>query len=205
MAEKADWGLGAPGGARLKNGETPHAKRKGDIQFAPSFGAVFGLRSQPGQIPRSVPSASVCTPVAPLGIPLLSLEFGAFLFLQSVVSHPARAFYTLYPWNDEDAEKRTLRRVLFASVLTRCDTMSVMQKPCLAVLVASLLVCPAFAQQTPTGNGYFGSGFTGGRWEGRVFRHNTVVSNVDVNRVPQYLRGPHGGSGGKGSESRVQP
>ena len=33
------------------------------------------------------------------------------------------------------------------------------------------------------GNGYFGSGFTGGRWEGRVFRHNTVVSNVDVNRV----------------------
>jgi len=33
------------------------------------------------------------------------------------------------------------------------------------------------------GNGYFGSGFTGGRWVGNVFHHNTVVSNVDVNRV----------------------
>jgi hypothetical protein len=29
------------------------------------------------------------------------------------------------------------------------------------------------------GNGYFGSGFTGGRWDGKVFRHNTVISNVD--------------------------
>ena len=33
------------------------------------------------------------------------------------------------------------------------------------------------------GNGYFGSGFTGGRWEGRVFRHNTVITNVDVRNV----------------------
>lgn len=33
------------------------------------------------------------------------------------------------------------------------------------------------------GNGYFGTGFTGGRWEGNVFRHNTAVSNVDVHTV----------------------
>ena len=33
------------------------------------------------------------------------------------------------------------------------------------------------------GNGYFGSGFTGGRWDGRVFRHNTAISNVDVHNV----------------------
>ena len=33
------------------------------------------------------------------------------------------------------------------------------------------------------GNGYFGSGFNGGRWEGRVFRHNTVISNVDRKNV----------------------
>jgi hypothetical protein len=33
------------------------------------------------------------------------------------------------------------------------------------------------------GNGYFGAGFTGGRWEGRVFRHNTAISNVDRNNV----------------------
>jgi WXXGXW repeat (2 copies) len=33
------------------------------------------------------------------------------------------------------------------------------------------------------GNGYFGTGFTGGRWEGEVFRHNTAVSHVDVRNV----------------------
>ena len=33
------------------------------------------------------------------------------------------------------------------------------------------------------GNGYFGSGFTGGRWEGKVFKHNTAISNVDVRNV----------------------
>ena len=33
------------------------------------------------------------------------------------------------------------------------------------------------------GNGYFGTGFTGGRWEGKVFRHNTAISNVDVRNV----------------------
>jgi hypothetical protein len=33
------------------------------------------------------------------------------------------------------------------------------------------------------GNGYFGTGFTGGRWEGGVFRHNTAVSIVDTKNV----------------------
>src|ERR1700729_1535401 len=33
------------------------------------------------------------------------------------------------------------------------------------------------------GNGYFCSGFTGGRWEGGVFRHNTAISTVDRNNV----------------------
>jgi len=33
------------------------------------------------------------------------------------------------------------------------------------------------------GNGYFGAGFTGGRWEGNVFKHNTVISNVDPHAV----------------------
>jgi len=29
------------------------------------------------------------------------------------------------------------------------------------------------------GNGYFGTGFKGGHWEGNVFQHNTAVSKVD--------------------------
>ncbi|HLJ45280.1 MAG TPA: YXWGXW repeat-containing protein [Bryobacteraceae bacterium] len=33
------------------------------------------------------------------------------------------------------------------------------------------------------GNGYFGTGFTGGRWDGKVFRHNTAIANVDVHNV----------------------
>jgi hypothetical protein len=33
------------------------------------------------------------------------------------------------------------------------------------------------------GNGYFGSGFTGRRWDGGRFLHNTVISNVDRDRV----------------------
>lgn len=33
------------------------------------------------------------------------------------------------------------------------------------------------------GNGYFGTGFTGGRWIGNVFHHNTAISNVDGRNV----------------------
>ena len=33
------------------------------------------------------------------------------------------------------------------------------------------------------GNGYFGAGFTGGRWVGNVFHHNTVITNVDIHNV----------------------
>lgn len=33
------------------------------------------------------------------------------------------------------------------------------------------------------GNGYSGSGFTGGRWDGNVFMHNAAVSKVDHNVV----------------------
>ena len=33
------------------------------------------------------------------------------------------------------------------------------------------------------GNGYFGSGFSGGRWESGVFKHNTAISNVDTRSV----------------------
>jgi len=33
------------------------------------------------------------------------------------------------------------------------------------------------------GHGYFGEGYGGGRWEGRTFRYNTAVSNVNRNAV----------------------
>lgn len=60
------------------------------------------------------------------------------------------------------------------------------------------------------GNGYFGSGFTGGRWDGSVFRHNTAVSNVDSNSVHNTYRdtsvvkevkGPNHAFNGKGGSS----
>ena len=55
--------------------------------------------------------------------------------------------------------------------------------------------------------GYFGSGFNGGRWEGSVFRHNTVISNVDRNNVHntyedrsavREIKGPNHAFNGKG-------
>jgi hypothetical protein len=63
------------------------------------------------------------------------------------------------------------------------------------------------------GNGYPGSGFTGGRWEGGVFRHNTIVSNVDRNRVHntyedrsavREIKGPNHAFNGKGG-IKAQP
>jgi hypothetical protein len=63
------------------------------------------------------------------------------------------------------------------------------------------------------GNGYFGAGFTGGRWEGHVFRHNTVVTNVDRNNVHntyedrtvvREVKGPNHAFNGKGG-SMAQP
>jgi hypothetical protein len=63
------------------------------------------------------------------------------------------------------------------------------------------------------GNGYFGAGFTGGRWEGNVFRHNTVISNVDRRNVHNTyedqaavrpVSGPNHAFNGKGG-IRTQP
>ncbi|HTB83819.1 MAG TPA: YXWGXW repeat-containing protein [Candidatus Sulfotelmatobacter sp.] len=63
------------------------------------------------------------------------------------------------------------------------------------------------------GNGYTGSGFTGGRWDGDVFKHNTAVVKVDrtvvkntyVDRtVVQEIKGPNHAFNGKGG-SKVQP
>jgi hypothetical protein len=63
------------------------------------------------------------------------------------------------------------------------------------------------------GNGYFGSGFNGGRWEGDVFRHNTVISNVDRNNVHntyadrsvvREIKGPNHAFNGKGG-IKAQP
>jgi len=57
------------------------------------------------------------------------------------------------------------------------------------------------------GNGYFGAGFTGGRWEGRVFQHNTAVSNIDREKVQhtyedrtgvRVVTGPNHAFNGKG-------
>ena len=57
------------------------------------------------------------------------------------------------------------------------------------------------------GNGYSGSGFTGGRWDGKVFLHNTAVSRVDHNvvhntyvdrTVVQEIKGPNHAFNGKG-------
>jgi hypothetical protein len=65
------------------------------------------------------------------------------------------------------------------------------------------------------GNGYFGAGFTGGRWEGHTFRHNTVVSNVDRDHVHNTyedrtvvheVKGPNHAYVGKGgSQARPSP
>ena len=63
------------------------------------------------------------------------------------------------------------------------------------------------------GNGYFGTGFNGGRWEGSAFKHNTVVSRVDPNNVRntyedrsvlREIRGPNHAFNGKGGV-RTQP
>jgi hypothetical protein len=63
------------------------------------------------------------------------------------------------------------------------------------------------------GNGYPGSGFTGGRWEGKVFMHNAAVSKVDhavvhntyVDRtVVQVNKGPNHAFNGKGG-IKAQP
>ena len=63
------------------------------------------------------------------------------------------------------------------------------------------------------GNGYFGSGFTGGRWDGRVFRHNTSITNIDVHNVHntyvdhavvREVRGPNHAFNGEGG-IRAQP
>lgn len=60
------------------------------------------------------------------------------------------------------------------------------------------------------GNGYFGSGFTGGRWENGVFRHNTAVVNVDPRvvhntyedrTVVHPVTGPNHAFNGKGGLS----
>lgn len=57
------------------------------------------------------------------------------------------------------------------------------------------------------GNGYSGSGFTGGHWEGKVFMHNAAVSKIDhtvvhntyVDRtVVQEVKGPNHSFNGKG-------
>jgi len=63
------------------------------------------------------------------------------------------------------------------------------------------------------GNGYFGSGFNGGHWEGSVFRHNTVIVNVDRNNVHntyedrsvvREIKGPNHAFNGKGG-IKAQP
>ena len=63
------------------------------------------------------------------------------------------------------------------------------------------------------GNGYFGTGFSGGHWEGNVFRHNTAVSKVDRNvvhntyvdrTVVQEVKGPNHAFNGRGG-SKAQP
>ena len=63
------------------------------------------------------------------------------------------------------------------------------------------------------GNGYNGSGFTGGRWEGNVFRLNTAVSKVDhdlmhntyVDRtVVREVKGPNHAFNGRGG-IKAQP
>ncbi|HEV2692413.1 MAG TPA: YXWGXW repeat-containing protein [Verrucomicrobiae bacterium] len=63
------------------------------------------------------------------------------------------------------------------------------------------------------GNGYFGSGFTGGHWEDHVFRHNTAVTRVDHNvvhntyvdrTVVQEVTGPNHAFNGKGG-IKAQP
>jgi hypothetical protein len=57
------------------------------------------------------------------------------------------------------------------------------------------------------GNGYGGTGFTGGRWDGKVFMHNAAVSRVDHNvvhntyvdrTVVQEIKGPNHAFNGKG-------
>lgn len=65
------------------------------------------------------------------------------------------------------------------------------------------------------GNGYFGTGFTGGRWVGNVFHHNAVVSNVDRRNVHNVyedrtvlrpVTGPNHAFAGKGgSPARPSP
>lgn len=63
------------------------------------------------------------------------------------------------------------------------------------------------------GNGYFGSGFTGGRWESSVFLHNTAISSVDRNgvhhiyedrSVVREVKSPNYAFNGKGG-SKTQP
>jgi hypothetical protein len=69
------------------------------------------------------------------------------------------------------------------------------------------------------GNGYPGSGFTGGRWDGNVFMHNSAVSKVDHNvvhntyvdrTVVQEKKGPNlaftgrGGTSAKPTDTEVE-
>ena len=63
------------------------------------------------------------------------------------------------------------------------------------------------------GNGYSGSGFTGGRWEGNVFKHNTAIANIDREKVHNTyedrtvvheVKGPNHAFNGKGG-IKVQP
>ena len=63
------------------------------------------------------------------------------------------------------------------------------------------------------GNGYFGKGFNGGRWEGNVFKHNTVVANVNRENVHntyedrtvvKEIKGPNHAFSGRGG-IKAQP
>jgi hypothetical protein len=63
------------------------------------------------------------------------------------------------------------------------------------------------------GNGYFGTGFNGGRWVGNAFHHNTVITNVDVRNVHHVyedrtvvhpVTGPNHAFNGRGG-SMAQP
>jgi hypothetical protein len=61
------------------------------------------------------------------------------------------------------------------------------------------------------GNGYFGTGFTGGHWVGNVFQHNTAVANIDRKvvhntyedrSVVHEVKGPNHSFNGAGGISR---